>query len=564
MGILHSTSPTAWLLPEVRPLTLPSSQVLTGRHVDSGLSRSASSTQTCAAVVVGITWISQSFRSPRRRRGQRLLVAAQAGQEEYLEDFDALSAELNGKALLIGWDPGRKYQKRMSSQFGPNFSAKESLEELETLCKTLGLEVKETFMQQWRPTFKSFPIGKGKLESMRVQAASDPELGVIIFDMDMPPRVLLTVKGMVAPEGECVVMDRTSLILRIFSQRASTREAQLQVQLASQQYMLPRLRYFMTTGAGMEAKGGSAGGAGGGGGQYMKGAGESQLNLDRNLLGKKMAGLRKKLEQVRVQRADVRARSAAMKLPTISLVGYTNAGKSTLMNKLCQKEQVSAKDRLFETLDPTRKRVSLESNRDVLLVDTVGFIQRLPAQLIMGFRATLEEVTEADVILHVVDVSSSTAAQQVTSVLVTLRDLPGWSRKIPQLLVFNKTDKVEGEELDAVLEGLRVQDEEMAGIVGHMQVSAMTGAGLPELAEEIERVLVEHTNYGSFRMNLLIPYTEPSEYAALKNGKIVVKINGEEHTNDGYLLDITASADSKRILQRFEVSQEKAAEVSLR
>jgi len=491
-----------------------------------------------------------------------LLIAAQASQDDYLEDFDALNAELDGKALLIGWDPSRKYKQQMSSQFGPNFSAKESLEELQTLCKTLGLEVKEKFLQQWRPTFRSFPIGKGKLESLRVQAASDPDLGVIIFDMDMPPRVLLSVKGLVAPEGECVVMDRTSLILRIFAQRASTTEAQLQVKLASQQYMMPRLRYFMTTGAGMEAKGGGA--FAGGGGQYMKGAGETQLNLDRNLLGKKMARLRKKLEKVREQRAEVRTRQSAMKLPTISLVGYTNAGKSTLMNKLCQAEKVSAKDRLFETLDPTTKRVSLESKRDVLLVDTVGFIQRLPSQLIMGFRATLEEVTEADVILHVVDVSSSTAAQQVTSVLETLRDLPGWSRKIPQILVFNKTDKLEGEELDAVLAGLHVQDEKKAGIVGHLQVSAMTGAGLAELAEEIERVLVEYTKYGSFRMNLLIPYTEPSEYAALKNGKVVVKINDEEHTNDGYLLDITAEANSKRILQRFEVSQEKAAEVSLR
>eukprot|EP00930_Biecheleria_cincta_P015675 TRINITY_DN12995_c0_g1_i1.p1 TRINITY_DN12995_c0_g1~~TRINITY_DN12995_c0_g1_i1.p1 ORF type:complete len:527 (+),score=93.66 TRINITY_DN12995_c0_g1_i1:165-1745(+) len=491
------------------------------------------------------------FLSRRRNVCQRRTVAVRAG--EYLEEFDALSKELTGKAILVGWDPGPKERKRSWSALGPPFSPEESLEELETLCKTLGLEVKDRVLQQWRPESSRLAIRPGKAEEIHNQVKSDSEIGVVVFDQDMTFRMMLMAQGKIAPHGECVILDRTSLILRIFAERARTREAKLQVQLASARYMLPRLRYYLTTGGGMEAQGGSTGAAGGAG-QYLKGSGETQINMDRRLMLKKIGAVRMKLDEVRKSRSQLRERHAELGLPVVSLVGYTNAGKSTLMNALSETDQVTARDRLFETLDPTRRRVTLPGGRDVMLVDTVGFIQRLPEQLVAGFRATLEEVYETTMILHVVDISSETVVQQVASVLRTLAGLRGLDPNIPQLLVYNKIDKLEDGVPEALQQSLTYP---RPGIVGHCQISALKGIGFPALAEAIEATLVEHTDFGSARMKLLIPYTESSEYGRLKRGEKSIRINAEECTNDGYLLEITASKDAARQLRRFEIASDK-------
>eukprot|EP00435_Cladocopium_sp_Y103_P042292 s1667_g11.t1 len=248
-------------------------------------------------------------RSPRwRLRGIRLRAEPQ--QQEYLEEFDALGRELTGKAIIVGWDPG---PNRKATNDGPVFSPKESMAELEGLCDTLGVEVKEKVLQQWRPYSGRLPIGTGKAEEMRQQVKYDPEVGVVVFDQDMSYRMLMTLKGRIAPNGECVILDRTSLILRIFAQRARTKEAKLQVKLASLRYMLPRLRYYLTTGAGMEAQGGSvgAGGSASGGGAYLKGKGETQLQMDRTLLKKRISACMKQLEEVRKVRARQRERPHA-------------------------------------------------------------------------------------------------------------------------------------------------------------------------------------------------------------------------------------------------------------
>lgn len=474
---------------------------------------------------------------------------------EYLEEFDALGKELNGKAILVGWDPDPRSRKQLSSDFGPPFSPEESLEELKTLCKTLGIETKHCVLQQWRPESTRLAIRAGKAEEIRNQVKYDSEIGLVVFDQDMTFKMLMTAKGKIAPHDECVILDRTSLILRIFSQRARTKEAKLQVQLASQQYMLPRLRYYLTTGAGMEAQGGSQG-ASGGAGAYLKGKGETQINMDKRLMMKKIAAVRKKLDEVRKLRAQLRERHVDLGLPVVSLVGYTNAGKSTLMNALSDTDQVKVRDRLFETLDPTRRRVTLAGGRDIMLVDTVGFIQRLPEQLVAGFRATLEEVIETTMIIHVVDISSDTVAQQVASVLRTLSKLRGFDPNTPQLLVYNKIDKLEDGVPEALQQSLSYPQP---GIVGHCQISALKGIGFDALAEAIEDTLVRHTEFGSARMKLLIPYTESSDYAMLKKGEQSIKIHSEECTNDGYFLDITASKDSARQLRRFEVQSEAVA-----
>ncbi|CAK9015457.1 GTPase HflX (GTP-binding protein HflX) [Durusdinium trenchii] len=489
-----------------------------------------------------------------RRSEPRVARLAEEGQQqEYLEEFDALGRELTGKAIIVGWDPGRK--NRVASPDGPSFSPEESMEELEGLCKTLGLEVKECVLQQWRPTQGRLPIGSGKAEELRQQVKYDPEIGVVVFDQDMSYRMLMTLKGRIAPNGECVILDRTSLILRIFAQRARTKEAKLQVKLASQRYMLPRLRYYLTTGAGMEAQGGSvgAGGSASGGGAYLKGKGETQLQMDRTLLKRRIAACTKQLEEVRKVRARQRERHVELGLPIISLVGYTNAGKSTLMNALAQSTEVKTKDRLFETLDPTRRSVTLPGGRTVMLADTVGFIQRLPEQLVAGFRATLEEVVETTMILHVVDVSSPTAAQQIASVLKTLKRLPKFKPDTPQIMVYNKVDKLEGGIAEELEQSLSYPHP---GIVGHVQISALKGTGFHALAEAIEDTLIKHTDYGAAQLRLLIPYTDSSIYAQMKSGDQQVKINTEEHTSDGYLLRVTASPTAARILKDFEVSEE--------
>lgn len=468
---------------------------------------------------------------------------------EYMEDFDTLGKEIKGKAILVGWDPGPKGGKKEDV---PPFSPKESLEELENLCKSINIEVKDRILQRWRPEHGRLPIGKGKAEELRQQVKYDPEIGVVVFDQDMSVKTLLTMKGRIAPYGECVIMDRTSLILRIFAARARTAEAKLQVKLASQRYMLPRLRYYLTTGAGMEARGGSAAGSSvsGSAGGAMKGKGETQLNLDRTLMHEKMGEVKKKLDGVRKLRAGLRARQAELGIPICSLVGYTNAGKSTLMNQLCKENEVYVKDRLFETLDPTRRRVVLEGGREVMLVDTVGFIQRLPEQLVMGFRATLEEVAEATVILHVVDISSETAAQQIGSVMETLDRISELKKDTPQIMVYNKIDKLEGGKSEELERSLSYP---WPGVVGHVQISALNGIGLDALAEAIEAAILEHTAFGAFKLKLLIPYTMSGEYAKLKRPLSLAKITHEEHTNDGYLLDVTTSEDGARQLEKFQV-----------
>lgn len=471
-----------------------------------------------------------------------------------MEEFDALGRELSGKAVIVGWDPGPK-KRAASAAYGPSFSPEESLEELENLCGTLGVEVKERVLQQWRPTSGRMPIGSGKADELRQQVKYDPELGVVVFDQALSFRMLMTLKGQIAPEGECVILDRTSLILRIFAQRARTKEAKLQVKLASQRYMLPRLRYYLTTGAGMEAQGGSvgAGGTASGGGAYLKGKGETQLSLDRSLMKRKIAATTKALDEVRKVRAQQRERHFELGLPIVSLVGYTNAGKSTLMNALAQQVEVKAKDRLFETLDPTRRSVTLPGGRQIMLADTVGFIQRLPEQLVAGFRATLEEVVETTLILHVVDVSSPMAAQQIASVLKTLKRLRKFKPTTPQIMVYNKVDRLEGDQAEQLEQSLSYPDP---GIVGHVQISALKGTGFTALSEAIEETLMKHTDFGAASMRLLIPYTDSAVYAKMKSGDSQVKINSEAHTSDGYLLQVTASTTAERMLKSFEVSEE--------
>lgn len=464
------------------------------------------------------------------------------------EVSDALGKNLKGQALLVGGGLGPQNVKTPGC---PTWSPEDSLDELEALCDSLDIKVKDRVWQQWRPHLGSrLPVGRGKQDEIRQQVRYDPDIGIVVFDMDLSFRSLMTLKGRIDPDDNAVLMDRTSLILRIFAKRARTQEAKLQVLLANQQYMLPRLQYYLTEGGGLESRGGS------GGGQGLKGMGQTQIAQDKFVLRKQIAVTKRRIDDVRKHREMLRENQHELGLPIISLVGYTNAGKSSLLNRLCGSDEVTVKNRLFETLDPTRRRAKLLNGREVLIVDTVGFVQRLPEQLVAGFRATLEELSEATIVLHVVDASSLTAAEQVATVHATMARLDSFDKETPQLLVFNKIDRLEGGVAEELEQSLTFP---WPGVVGHCQVSALTGVGLQALADAIEDTLLRHTSFGAEHMQLLIPYVNSSDYAKMRGPPPMVKIETEEHTADGYLVDVVATPDAARQLRRFQVPSGKNA-----
>jgi len=310
----------------------------------------------------------------------------------------------------------------------------DSLDELQRLSETAGLEVLgREYQTMQHPSASSF-IGQGKLQELAATVSS-MRITTVVFDDELSPGQSRNIQK--ALGGDVQVIDRTMLILFIFAQRARTREAKLQVAAAQMKYMLPRLSTFLTEGAGLDSKGGSTGG---GGGQFMKGAGESQLEVDRRLFRKQLGRIEASIAEVQTQRDAYREkRRERDMLPVVAIVGYTNAGKSTLLNSLVGKREVYADDLLFATLDPTTRRVALPGGKEVLISDTVGFIQKLPTKLIASFRATLDELADATLVVHVVDASSPLAIQQVRSVngIVTELDAKG----TPQILVLNKVGR---------------------------------------------------------------------------------------------------------------------------
>ena len=281
-------------------------------------------------------------------------------------------------------------------------------------------------------------IGKGKLEEIAAMR-DDLRAGVVICDDELSPAQQRTLEDRL----KCKIIDRTALILDIFAQRARTREGTVQVALAQHEYLLPRLAGQWSHLERMEGAIGS------------RGPGETQLETDRRLIRNQIKRLKKELEQVRTHRRQQRRRRDRAGIPLVALVGYTNAGKSTLMNALTNAE-VRARNRLFETLDPTTRRCRLDERHTVLLSDTVGFIQKLPTQLVAAFRATLEELQEADLLLHVVDATHPDAAQQAAAVHQTLADLGVDTR--PTIAVLNKIDLLEEGEIPQV-DGIPVSAE---------------------------------------------------------------------------------------------------------
>lgn len=329
------------------------------------------------------------------------------------------------KALLVG------LEIKSHHQF---LSADDSLAELELLANTAGLEVIATEKQKLDAPNPSTFIGKGKVEEIKVLSES-LKADMIVFDEELSPRHFRELEKEL---GENIrVIDRTTLILDIFAQHAQTREGQLQVELAQYEYFLPRLTRAWTHLA--RQAGGGGGRSGSVGGVGLRGPGETQLEVDRRLIRNKITTLKDDIEKVRKHRNQYRQNRKRTQLPVVALVGYTNAGKSTLLNALT-KSDVYVADKLFATLDPTTRRLELPGGHVVLVSDTVGFIQKLPTHLIAAFRATLEEITEADLLVHVVDISHIDAISQWRSVMATLKEIG--AANIPMLTVLNKADLI--------------------------------------------------------------------------------------------------------------------------
>jgi GTPase len=364
----------------------------------------------------------------------------------------------------------------------PEFSAEESLEELRALAISAGAKIAGEFLQRRDRPDPATLIGKGKLEEIAGAAAS-VSADLILFDHDLTASQQRNIERVV----DTRVIDRTQLILDIFARHAKTREGQLQVELAQLEYLLPRLG-----GRGIEM-------SQLGGGIGTRGPGETQLETDRRKIYRRIRHVKEQIENVRRIRAQQRQRRESVPVATVALVGYTNAGKSTLFNALTRAE-VLASSKMFATLDPTIRGVVLPSKRQVLLSDTVGFIRNLPHTLVSAFRATLEEVQRAALILQVSDVSSPLSVEQDAQVEKVLKELEADQK--PRLRVMNKVDRL-----------LHAQRDALRDDAHTVHISAAKGIGMSTLLDRIDHLLQEDQ---VSRVHLRIPQKEGKTLALLE------------------------------------------------
>jgi GTPase len=388
----------------------------------------------------------------------------------------------------------------------------DSLSELGTLARTAGAEVVGSMIQRLRHPDVTTYIGKGRAQEL-CDTEKQLHLDLVIFDDELSPSQQRNLEKLLNAR----VLDRTALILDIFAQHARTREGRLQVELAQLEYRLPRL-----AGRGVDlsrqsggSRSASAGAAGAGGAIGVRGPGETKLEIDRRRIRGRISELREEIEGVREQRKIHRMQRTAQSMPVVAVVGYTNAGKSTLFNALTEAEVV-AENKLFATLDPTTRHVLLPNNQEALLTDTVGFIQKLPTKLIASFRATLEEVIDADMLLEVVDVSHENAIEQSETVSDVLGELE--ARDKPRVTALNKIDLLDdASELDTTL------------YPNAVAVSALQKVGLDALREKIAVALAASME----SLRVLVPF-DKSELVELFHRR--GHVEHEEHMPNGTLL----------------------------
>jgi GTP-binding protein HflX len=377
--------------------------------------------------------------------------------------LSGLLSQAPEKAILVGVDlPGHSWP------------IEESLDELAQLAATAGVNCVDRVVQRLARAHPGTLLGSGKIQEV-ADLVRYHDCDAVIFDLELSPSQHRTLEK----ELEAQVLDRTALILIIFGQRARTREGRLQVELAQIEYDLPRLARQWSH---LSRQKGSV---------QQRGEGEKQIEVDRRLLRRQKDQLLEELEHVRTHRQLHRERRKNSGAPVIALVGYTNAGKSTLLNRLASAHSL-AEDKLFATLDPMMRRVRLAGGQELLLSDTVGFVQRLPTTLVAAFRATLEEVAEADLLVHVVDASYPAMQRQVEAVEQVLEEIGAGGR--PVVVALNK--------LDLLPSDTAVQLNGIAATLPSVQVSALTGAGIDELLRCISQTLLSQF----VALDVLIPY----------------------------------------------------------
>jgi len=382
------------------------------------------------------------------------------------------------KAFLVGVE---LYQQKT------HLALEDSLSELALLADTSGLDIAGELTQKLdRPHVKTY-IGPGKVDELKL-LVEETLSEVVIFDDELSPRHQRELQ--LALGKNVRVLDRTALILDIFAQHAHSKEGMLQVKLAQYEYYLPRLTGQWTH---LERQSGGGGGrTGSAGGVGLRGPGETQLEVDKRAIRREIAHLKKELEKVSAHRQRYRAQRKRSRIPTVALVGYTNAGKSTLLNRLAQAD-VYVADQLFATLDPTTRRVELPGGYQALMTDTVGFIQKLPTTLIEAFHATLEEILEADLLLHVVDISHPNALNQFNAVQETLDELG--AHHIPVVTALNKVDQLRNPEAAKVA---------VSRFSKAVAISGLKGSGIQDLLSLVHEELYE--TYTPVRVKL--PYQQ--------------------------------------------------------
>lgn len=390
---------------------------------------------------------------------------------------------------------------------------KESLDELASLVDTAGAEVIESFIQNKTKADSAFFIGKGKVEELKAYA-EDAKIDTIIFDTELSPSQIKNLENAIGKK----ILDRSWVILDIFANRAQTKEAKTQVELAQLKYFMPRLTRQWTH-LSRQA----------GGGVGTKGPGETQLETDKRMIREKINQLERELEEISKQR-DIRRRGRKNIFKVI-LVGYTNVGKSTLMNRLSN-AGVLAENRLFATLDSTTRTIELENKKSFLLSDTVGFINKLPHNLVASFKSTLEEVTEADLLLHVVDVSHSNFAEQMKTVETVLEELKANDKKT--IYVFNKADSVDLEEVAYKIDPKYRKDA--------VYISAQTGWNVDSLLEKIVEVM--ESDYVTKEINLKM-----SDSKKISIIHSVAEILEEDYSEDNVKIVYRASSANDKYIE---------------
>lgn len=398
------------------------------------------------------------------------------------------------------------------------FTSEESMAEFRELATSAGAEVVGELVQRRDKLDPGTLIGRGKLEEIQ-SAVAGSQADVVLFDHDLSPSQQRNIEH----ELDARVIDRTQLILDIFARHARTREGQLQVELAQLEYLLPRL-----AGRGVEM-------SQLGGGIGTRGPGETQLETDRRKIYRRMRHVQQQLENVRRIRAQQRQRRESVPVETVALVGYTNAGKSTLFNALT-KAGVLASSRMFATLDPTLRSITLPSKRKILLSDTVGFIRNLPHTLVTSFRATLEEVQRASLVVHISDATSPNAAEQQEQVEKVLLELEAQDK--PAVRVLNKIDLISAKERESLPSGENI-----------VQVSAMKGEGLENLLERFDAILTADP-VGKLRVR--IPQSEGKLLATIEAGG---KILNREYKKDRVELTVEGPESLLRRVEQFRVGE---------